>query len=101
MTKVNINVNFKKKQKSEDEVIYKFETVRFKRYSDSEYETGILLNDGSSHLLDRFGDKVRECWDYFKTDHLVFTTDIFRVNQEISREKAHRDSLSVGECNGE
>lgn len=38
--------------------------VLFQRDKDSDFEPGILLNDGELGILDENGNKVSECWDY-------------------------------------
>jgi len=44
--------------------LYKMEVCRFKRVENGEWEVGILFNEGSGIILDRFGEKPEEVYDY-------------------------------------
>lgn len=44
--------------------LYMMTLVRFKREEKSDWEMGILLNEGSLGIIDQYGEKVGTCWDY-------------------------------------
>jgi len=44
--------------------LYKMEVCRFQRVENGEWEVGILFNEGSGIILDRFGEKPEEVYDY-------------------------------------
>jgi hypothetical protein len=47
------------------------QTIEFRREYYSEYERGILINEGHGPIIDKNGKVVTSVWDYRKTLTLV------------------------------
>lgn len=66
---------YRHKTKEREEVLSKVALCVFQRKSDSEWEPGLLFNDGTLGILDSSGNKLAENpWDYKECPE--FTVDI-------------------------
>jgi hypothetical protein len=57
----------------ERETITIIESCVVQRVKDGEWENALLLNDGSLGLLDMYGQKIEEVWDYRRVPRLLIT----------------------------
>lgn len=55
-----------------DEKLNRIETCEFRRTARSNFEKGILLNEGTLGLLDIYGKKVEECYAYRSSSGFVY-----------------------------
>jgi len=63
--------------------LYKMEICRFQRVENGKWEAGILFNEGSGIILDRFGEKPEEVYDY-KSGFVRFSIpiDLFLAQEQ-------------------
>ena len=63
--------------------LYKMEVCRFQRVENGDWEAGILFNEGSGIILDRFGEKPEEVYDY-KSGLVRFSipVDLFQIQEQ-------------------
>lgn len=63
----------------------RIESVVFKRTENSEWEVGIIINEGTGLLLDYAGKPVDECWNWKRDNRHVMTienSNPFNVEQK-------------------
>lgn len=62
------------------EPLWRIETCEFKREEHSEYEIGLLLNEGALGILDRFGQLVPRVWTWKRLSYFVIDIEaIFKM----------------------
>ena len=59
------------------------QSCRFKRTKKSQWESGLLFNEGNNGIIDRFGTPVKDVWDYKSTPHLAVETPFLSDSQGV------------------
>lgn len=63
--------------------LYKMETCRFKREENGEWEVGLLFNEGSGIILDKFGEKAEQVYDYNSgLTEVSIPVDLFLIQEQ-------------------
>ena len=64
------------------ETIWQIETCEFQRSSESDWEIGLLLNEGTLGIIDKFGKQTGMVWNWRRISAFVLSTDLAKLEKE-------------------
>lgn len=66
----------------EKETICRIETCEFQRVADGEFEVGLLLNEGSMGIIDKFGKQTGQVWNWHRLSVFALNIDLQHLEND-------------------